>query len=114
MLFINGQPRAVCDGFTRRDILQVGGLGTLGVMLSDVLGGRAKARPASASSPVRRTSGKADACILIYLFGGPSQIDTFDMKPAAPADFRGEFRPIDTNVPGIEICEHFPLLAPGR
>ena len=60
---------------------------------------------------VRGTSGKADACILVYLFGGPSQIDTFDMKPDAPADFRGEFRPIDTVVPGLRICEHFPLLA---
>ena len=67
------------------------------------------------TSPVRpatrATPGKAQAVIFIYLFGGPSQIDTFDMKPDAPADFRGEFRPIDTCVPGIAICEHFPLLA---
>jgi hypothetical protein len=45
------------------------------------------------------------------LFGGPSQLDTFDMKPLAPVDFRGEFRPIDTNVAGVQICEHFPHLA---
>ncbi|HVU86556.1 MAG TPA: DUF1501 domain-containing protein [Pirellulales bacterium] len=111
MLFINGRPRAVCDGVTRRDLLQIGGLGALGVALPDLLRARVNARPALVSAPARHTSGKAEACILIYLFGGPSQIDTFDMKPAAPADFRGEFRPIDTNVPGIQICEHFPLLA---
>jgi hypothetical protein len=111
MLRINGRPRKVCDGFTRRDVLEIGGLGALGVMLPQILGSRATARPAVGTQPMRRTSGKAEACILVYLFGGPSQLDTFDMKPAAPVDFRGEFRPIDTNVPGIQICEHFPLLA---
>ncbi|MES1213397.1 MAG: DUF1501 domain-containing protein [Singulisphaera sp.] len=111
MLRINGPPRSVCDGFTRRDILQIGGLGALGLTLPTLLGSRAAARPEIAAGPVRRTAGKAQACILIYLFGGPSQIDTFDMKPAAPPDFRGEFQPISTRVPGLQICEHFPRLA---
>ncbi|MBI2826397.1 MAG: DUF1501 domain-containing protein [Planctomycetia bacterium] len=115
MLRINGRAARACDGFTRRDILEIGGLGALGVMLPELLGVR-RARAATSSTsataaPRRATPGKAQACILVYLFGGPSQIDTFDMKPDAPADFRGEFQAIDTNVPGVQICEHFPLLA---
>ncbi|MFO0952570.1 MAG: DUF1501 domain-containing protein [Isosphaeraceae bacterium] len=55
--------------------------------------------------------GRAKACILVYLFGGPSQIDTFDLKPDAPRQFRGEFDPIATSVPGTFICEHLPRLA---
>lgn len=54
---------------------------------------------------------KAKACILLFMWGGPAQMDTWDMKPEAPAEVRGEFKPISTNVPGIQICEHFPLLA---
>ncbi len=99
-----GSPATACDGFSRRDVLQVGGLGALGILLPEVLKGRAMATGSTGSA-------RADACILVYLFGGPSQLDTFDLKPDAPADFRGEFRPIETNVPGISICEHFSLLA---
>src|SRR5260370_16299195 len=55
--------------------------------------------------------GRTKACVVIYLFGGPSQIDTFDLKPDAPVEFRGEFRPIATNVHGVRICEHLPKLA---
>ena len=109
MLRINGRPRRTCDGFTRREILEIGGLGALGVLLPDAPAAPLKLSAATVASQ-RSTPGKAQACILIYLFGGPSQIDTFDMKPDAPADFRGEFRPIDTSVPGMRICEHFPLL----
>ncbi|MEX2118914.1 MAG: DUF1501 domain-containing protein [Pirellulales bacterium] len=105
MLRINGRTARVCDGFTRREVLEVGGLGALGLMLSDVL--RLQSRAANSAQQAR----KADACILVFLFGGPSQIDTFDMKPLAPSEFRGEFQPIETNVPGISICEHFPQLA---
>jgi len=110
MLSINGHNRRLCDGFTRRDMLQIGGLGALGVALPDVLRRQAAAQEAPAST-ARATPGKAQACILIYLFGGPSQIDTFDMKPDAASDFRGEFKPIDTVTPGVRICEHLPLLA---
>lgn len=102
MIKLNGRPRRLCDGFTRRDVLQLGSLGALGIMLPDVL----RARAIAAHERPRATS-----CILVYLFGGPSQIDTFDMKPEAPLEFRGEFQPIATNVPGIEICEHFGRLA---
>lgn len=104
MFRINSGIARVCGGCTRRDILQVGALGSLGLTLPSVLG----AREIQAKDPPTR---RADACILVYLFGGPSHIDTFDMKPDAPSDFRGEFAPIASNVPGISLCEHFPALA---
>lgn len=102
MIHFNSRPRQLCDGYTRRDVLQLGALGALGITLPDLL-----RRQAGAAT----RTGKAEACILIYLFGGPSQIDTFDMKPRAPVDFRGEFKPISTCVPGIAWCEHFHRLA---
>jgi hypothetical protein len=93
----------------RREWLYVGGLGLVGLTLPALLGGRALA---SRTGKVRsRSFGKARSCIVIFLKGGPSQLDTFDMKPAAPAEVRGEFRPISTSVPGIKIGEHLPLLA---
>jgi uncharacterized protein (DUF1501 family) len=106
MFRILGQKQRACDGPTRRDVLQLGGLGALGVSLT----GWGSAAP-FAGSRAGAERGRARACILIYLFGGPSQIDTFDLKPDAPAHFRGEFCPIATNVPGIRICEHLPRLA---
>jgi hypothetical protein len=91
-----------CDGIRRRDFLRVGVLGTAGLGLADYL------RMAEAGEV---HSGKATSAIFIYLGGGPSHVDTFDMKPEAPEEYRGEFKPIATNVPGIEICEHLPRLA---
>jgi len=95
---------SACRGIPlrRRDILRVGGLALGGLSLADVLRGRASAAPES----VRRKS-----VILIWLRGGPSHIDSFDMKPHAPAEIRGEFQPIATSVPGIEICEYLPRVA---
>jgi uncharacterized protein (DUF1501 family) len=83
----------------RREFLRAGSLGMLGLTLPQL----AAARPA----PSRR----AKACIVLFMWGGPAQQDTWDPKPNAPAEYRGEFRPISTNVPGIQICEHLPLLA---
>jgi uncharacterized protein (DUF1501 family) len=100
MFSLLGHPYRACDGWTRREMLRVGGLSALGLSLPDLR--------ASGTSPGR---GRAQACILVYLFGGPSQLETFDLKPDAPAHFRGEFRPIATNVRGIQICEHLPRLA---
>ncbi len=90
----------------RRDVLQLGALGTVGLSLPSLLADRARAdqRPGA-------RSGKAKACILLFHFGGPSHHDTFDMKPLAPAEVRGEFRPIATSVPGYRMCEHLPLVA---
>ncbi|MEX2325485.1 MAG: DUF1501 domain-containing protein, partial [Gemmatimonadaceae bacterium] len=87
---------------SRRDALFVGGLSLAGLTLADVL--RLRADAAS-------DNGRQKSVILIWMRGGPSHIDSFDMKPDAPVEVRGEFRPISTNVPGIQICEHTPLLA---
>src|SRR5947207_4966411 len=88
-------------GMTRRTWLQIGGLALGGLALPDIL--RAQAQ-SSVSNPIK-------GVIMVLLPGGPTHLDTFDLKPDAPAEIRGEFRPITTNVPGIEICEHFPRLA---
>ena len=91
---------AFCDGLSRRNFLQVGGLGT-GLSLSGLL--------AAEAAQGKRPSAKS--VIFIYLVGGPPHQDMFDLKPEAPAGIRGEFNPIATNVPGIEIGEHLPRLA---
>jgi uncharacterized protein (DUF1501 family) len=101
MLTIWGDRQPHCDGVTRRNFLRVGAFGA-GLTLTDML--RAKA----ANEPGRTAS---KSVIMIYLPGGPSHIDMYDPKPDAPAEFRGEFKPISTNVPGIQICEHMPLQA---
>src|SRR5690606_8135829 len=87
---------------TRRDLLQVGSLGTVGLALPDVL--------RSAESP-RRTTGKAKSCIIFFLEGGPAHQDMWDMKPEAPANVRGEFSPIDSTIPGVPVCEHMPMVS---
>jgi hypothetical protein len=94
------------DSWTRREWLRLGALGAAGLALPQLLRAEAR-RPAGAAG--RR--GTATACILLYLQGGQSQLETFDMKPAAPAGVRGEFRPIRTTVPGTLLCEHLPRLA---
>src|SRR5579871_6833775 len=104
MICFTGQPQQTCDRLTRRAMLQIGSLGALGLSLPQVL-----SRVASAGDGA--CFGRAQACLVIYLFGGPSQLDTFDLKPDAPSQFRGEFRPVATSVPGIAICEHLPRLA---
>ena len=92
MLPITGGRYPSCDGVTRRSFLQVGVLGLTGLTLADVM---ATAARAAEGQPTRDTS-----VILIWKGGGPSHIDTWDLKPAAPAEYRGEFKPIATNVRG--------------
>ena len=95
--------RAGCQRVvSRRHVLQVGGLGLMGLSLPRLLA-------AEAASPPR--TAKADHCILLFLNGGPSHLDMWDMKPHAPDGIRGEFNPIATSVPGIQLCEHLPRLA---
>jgi len=89
-------------GVTRREALQIGYSGLLGLGLSSVLAGRANAAKAN---------GKSKSMIVVFLTGAPSHIDTFDMKPDAPDEIRGDFKPIATNVAGLQICEHLPKLA---
>ncbi len=93
-------------GPTRRELLRIGGLGLLGLGASDL----ARLRAASAATPAARKR-RRNACVFFFLFGGPSHIDLWDMKPHAPAEVRGEFRPAATKVPGIRVCEHLPGLA---
>lgn len=90
----------------RRSCLTIGGLAGLGLSMADLCRLRAASAANNPSSSRRRNS-----CVFLFLFGGPSHIDLWDMKPAAPAEIRGEFNSIDTNVAGIEVCEHLPLLA---
>jgi hypothetical protein len=100
-----------CDGRSRRDVLQVGVLSCLGLGLSDLLRCRS-VQAADTSQPRSRAAKTKDiSCIFIWLDGGPSHIDTFDPKPDAPAEVRGDFKAIDTAVAGIRICEHLPRTA---
>ncbi len=94
------------QSLNRRELLRAGSLGWLGLSLPEFLSAR-QAHAAGGES----SFGQAKACILLFMWGGPAQQDTWDMKPDAPAEFRGEFQPISTCVPGIQICEHFPELA---
>jgi uncharacterized protein (DUF1501 family) len=87
----------------RRELLRAGAVSLLGLGLPELL----RAREASSTSH----SARAKACILLFMWGGPAQQDTWDLKPDAPAEYRGEFRPIATRTPGLRICEHLPRLA---
>lgn len=98
--------RQPCRGPNRREVLRIGSLGFLGLGLDEWL--RITAR---AGSTKANDSAKVKNCILIWLAGGPSHIDTFDPKPEAAVDVRGEFKPIATSVPGLKISEVFPNLA---
>src|SRR5688572_2644819 len=95
-----------CTGMTRRGFLRVGGLSALGLSLADYF--RLQARASEAAPGRRRTDVN---CILLWMQGGPSHIDTLDPKPDAPAEIRGEFGTIPTRIPGVRVCEHMPLLA---
>ena len=94
-----------CEGFHRRDFLKAGVLGVLGLSMTDFF--RLKATAALEHD----IEGKATSAILIWMGGGPSHLDLWDLKPEAPEEIRGVFKPIPTNVSGIEICEHLPKLA---
>src|SRR4026209_277790 len=97
--FNNPTPQRYCDGRSRRGFLKAGTLAVGGFALSDLL----KLKAHGAVAPNR--SGKS--VIMICLGGGPSHLDTYDMKPGAPSEFRGEFRPIRSNVSGMDMCELF-------
>src|SRR5262245_13688170 len=96
MLTILGRPQRFCDGVSRRSFLQVGGLAL------------AQLPRAEAQAGIRNSH---KAVIMVFLSGGPPHQDMVDLKPDAPAEIRGEFRPIATSVPGIQVCEHLPGLA---
>src|ERR1700720_1205164 len=106
MFTIRDRGARLCDGLTRRDVLHAGSLGMLGLTLPELLRGRATAADAAP-----RRGARAKSCILLFLMGGPPQHSTWDPKPDAPADIRGDIRPIATSVPGIHIGELMPRLA---
>jgi len=107
MLTIAGSQSRFCDGISRRSWLQIGGLGLGGLALPEIL----QAEAESGVTPSSSSKGVAKGIIMVLLPGGPSHLDMFDLKPEAPAEIRGEFQPIATNVPGIDICEQMPRLA---
>lgn len=93
-------------GISRREFIRIGGLTSLGLTVGDL----ARLRAASSTTgPAARN--RRNSCVFLFLFGGPSHIDLWDMKPKAPVEIRGEFTPISTRVDGIQLCEHLPLLA---
>jgi hypothetical protein len=102
MLRILGNPRRACDGLTRRELLRAGGAGLLGLGLPKLLAAEA-ARP--------RRPDRARSVIFLFLFGGPSQLESFDLKPDAPSGIRGPFRPTASRTPGLLISEHLQRLA---
>jgi hypothetical protein len=102
MLRIVGHPWRSCAGLTRRDLLRAGGAGLLGLSLPRLL-------EAEAARPPRRA--RARSVVFLFLFGGPSQLETFDLKPDAPSGIRGLYRPIGSRTPGLLISEHLPRLA---
>jgi hypothetical protein len=107
MLTLWGRPQRFCDGLSRRNFLQIGAFGA-GLTLAEMLRGQALAASSPGAAP---TSTRAKSAIMIFLPGGPSHMDMYDLKPEAPKEFKGEFNPIRTNVPGVQICELFPLQA---
>lgn len=107
MLRILGSRKTLCDGLTRRDLLQIGGTGMLGLGLADAM----RLQAAADAAPRPASFGKAKACILLFPFGSPPQHETFDPKPEAPIEIRGELGQIPTSVPGLSICERLPQTA---
>jgi hypothetical protein len=100
MFTLWGRPHRLCSGISRREFLRVGGLGVCGLTLADLL--RRQAQGGTGTAPRRPKS-----VIYIVLAGGPSHIDTWDPKPEAPVEFRGEFATIPTQLPGVGFCELF-------
>jgi hypothetical protein len=105
MLSLLGPNVRLCDGLSRREAVRVGGLAFTGLAWADLVRTRASAAPAKGSF------GRAKACVVIFNYGGPSHLDLWDLKPDAPQEIRGEFKPAPTTVTGVQICEHLPRLA---
>ena len=103
MLTIQGHPRSVCSGMTRRTALQVGGAGLFGLSLPKVMAAEAATAPF--------IKGRAKSVMFLFLFGGPSQLETFDMKPEAPSEIRGPFNTVKSKTPGLHISEHLSRTA---
>jgi hypothetical protein len=108
MLSFHDRPTRLCDGFSRREALRAGGLSAIGLGLADLLAGR---QSATAADTADRTFGQARNCIILFLLGGPPQHETWDPKPEAPSEVRGEFGTIATRTPGLIVGELMPRTA---
>jgi hypothetical protein len=110
MISLPGSGGRLCDGTTRREWLRAGGLSALGLALPGLL--RLRAAPANKDrGGIGRNLPRAKSCIVVFLFGAPAHQDVWDLKPDAPREVRGEFRPVATSVAGIRVGEHIPLVA---
>jgi hypothetical protein len=107
MIRVLGSAQQVCGGLTRRELLRIGGLSLFGLNLPDLL----SAESSGATFPTKAGAGRAKSVILLYLFGGPPIHETFDPKPLAPREIRGEFGSIPTSVPGVHFCDLLPKSA---
>src|SRR5262249_38733295 len=106
MLSLRGAAVRLCDQVTRREVLRLGGLVALGLSLRRLLDERSVQAASGRTSPgLPRSFGQAKSCIVLFLMGAPPQHSTWDPKPNAPANVRGDFGPISTVVPGTQICE---------
>jgi len=101
MLTIHGKPRYLCNGMSRRDLLHAAGTGLLGASLTSLL---------AAEDAGTVVAPRAKSVMFLFLFGGPSQLETFDMKPDAAPGIRGPYQPIASRTPGLRICEKLPKL----
>src|SRR5579872_5466440 len=111
MLSIPGQGVRCCEGISRREWLRVGGLGSVGLSLPALAAARGLAEVASGTNGCGSGFGRARSCIVLFLFGAPAHQDLWDLKPEAPLEVRGEFRPIASSVPDLFVGEHIPELA---
>ena len=106
MLRALGSPRRLCDGLTRRDWLHIGGCGIAGLSLEQLL-----AKQTAQAATADPTFGRAKQCIVLFLYGSPSQLETFDCKPQAPVEVRGSFGQIPSSLPGLDVCELLPKMS---
>jgi hypothetical protein len=106
MLRVLGSPRTLCNGLTRRELLEVGSTSLMGIGLPHLLQAEQ-----SAPSAARGGFGSAKRCIILFLYGSPSQLETVDFKPEAPLEIRGTMQPIPSSLPGLDVCEHMPHMA---
>lgn len=110
MLRVLSSPKRLCSGLTRRDFLNVGGTGVCGLGLSGLLAAQS-AKAAAGEHEFASSFGRAKQCIILFLYGSPSQLETFDMKPEAPPEIRGTMQAIRSSLPGLDVCEGLPELA---
>src|ERR1700689_3102 len=99
-----GSHARLCDGLSRREVLRLGSLSAFGLALPDLLASRSSAATEESSAGRPKSNAPAKNCIVLFLMGGPPQHSTWDPKPDAPAEVRGEFGPITTSVPGLQFC----------